>query len=271
MSQSFALPASRLNLSQGSVTRPAAFCGTYSLKPTYGTISPEGAKPSAWTFDTIGMFARTASDLELVASVLGFAPARSEPRPLSRCKIGFLKTTEWEANRSLELEQTWELAKSSLASQGSIISEIELPREFGGSFVARNARLVQAEGSLCFLAEKRSAPDRINAVVNGWMERQATADPKDYLAILDSYAVLRPRMDELLLDFDAVVTPSVPGQAPMGLAGTGDSRFNVIWTALHQPCVNIPGWFSGEGMPVGLSMVAPRFVQRPVELRGAYA
>ena len=62
----------------GSVLRPASFCGVVGYKPTYNLISRDGMKFAAESRDTIGLFARTVEDVDLVASVLtGREPSRN--------------------------------------------------------------------------------------------------------------------------------------------------------------------------------------------------
>ncbi len=39
---------------------------------------------------------------------------------------------------------------------------------------------------------------------------------------------------------DALLTPSAPGEAPLGLDWTGDPVFNYIWTALYMPSITLP-------------------------------
>ncbi|MEE2999497.1 MAG: amidase [Pseudomonadota bacterium] len=54
----------------GSVRIPAAFCGLYGLRPTYGRLSLEGATPMAPSFDTAGWFARDLNVFSKVGHVL---------------------------------------------------------------------------------------------------------------------------------------------------------------------------------------------------------
>ena len=58
-----------------------------------------------------------------------------------------------------------------------------------------------------------------------------------------------------LREFDALVVPSAPGEAPRGLEATGNPVFNRIWSLLHTPCVHVPTATGAQRLPLGLQVV----------------
>ena len=56
-------------------------------------------------------------------------------------------------------------------------------------------------------------------------------------------------------DYDVILTPSAPGAAPHGIGATGVASFNLLWTLMGTPCVNVPGLRTPPGMPLGVQIV----------------
>ena len=57
-------------------------------------------------------------------------------------------------------------------------------------------------------------------------------------------------------EVDVLLTFSAPGAAPKGLASTGNTRFNQLWTLMGVPCVNVPAYVADGGLPVGVQVIA---------------
>ena len=69
----------------GSVIRPAAFCGVYGFKPTHGLIPRSGVLKLSRTLDHVGVFARSIEDVALICEALvGYDPADPDTRPRAR-------------------------------------------------------------------------------------------------------------------------------------------------------------------------------------------
>jgi len=114
----------------GSVLRPASFCGVVGYKPTYNIIGRGGMKFAAESRDTIGLFARSVEDVDLVASVLtGREPANWHDR---LPKIALCRTHLWEHAGS-ETKAPVEDAARRL----DVAREAILPREFEALAEAR--------------------------------------------------------------------------------------------------------------------------------------
>jgi Asp-tRNA(Asn)/Glu-tRNA(Gln) amidotransferase A subunit family amidase len=58
-------------------------------------------------------------------------------------------------------------------------------------------------------------------------------------------------------NFDFLLTPSAPSEAPASLASTGDPVFNRAWTLLGVPCVTLPYGKGPSGLPLGVQLVGP--------------
>ena len=71
----------------GSVIRPASFCGTAAIKPSYRLLPTVGVKCFSWTLDTVGLFAAGVTDLALGLSAMTGRPElifrRAWPRRVS--------------------------------------------------------------------------------------------------------------------------------------------------------------------------------------------
>ena len=240
----------------GSVIRPASFCGIYGYKPTFGRLSFAGVRHFAESFDTLGCMARSIEDLAFFRDVLlGVKPSPLEAFA-GRLRLGFCRTHHWdeadEATRTC-LED----GARRLAAAGAIVEDVDLPAGFEES--AETYGCVQHfEGARCFAPDAERHPDLLSVDARTLYARGMTVGAATYREAVRRLDEWRAAMDEAFAGFDAVLTPSAPGEAPRGLRFTGDVTFNYLWTALHVPAVTIPAFRGSRGLPIGVQLVAPR-------------
>jgi Asp-tRNA(Asn)/Glu-tRNA(Gln) amidotransferase A subunit family amidase len=67
----------------------------------------------------------------------------------------------------------------------------------------------------------------------------------------------RSEIEDIFKHVDVILTMSAPGPAPHGLASTGETNFNRLWTLLGVPCVNVPIYPHPGELPVGVQVIAP--------------
>jgi Asp-tRNA(Asn)/Glu-tRNA(Gln) amidotransferase A subunit family amidase len=256
----FQVPLSLGTQTGGSTIRPASFCGIFGLKPTWGAVSREGLKIYSLTLDTISWYARDIEDLDLVCDVFALHDDTA-PRPISvkGARIAVCRTPDW-ASAEPGTPEALEGAADALRKAGAIVTELVLPDSF--SPLGHMQRVVMhSEGRAAFLNLARSQPEALHDDFHSRVENRDGYTRADLVAAYDRAALCRIEFDALARDYDGVLTPSAPGEAPLG-THPGNAVFNRMWTLLHVPCVNIPGFRGPNGMPVGVTLTGPRFTDR---------
>lgn len=249
---------------EGSVIRPASYCGTFSFKPTWGSVCHEGVKPFSPINDVVGFFSRSIEDLQLVAEVLGLTnerPAPSlSPRPL---RIAICRTPQWGLAQRATIEAMATIEEL-LKAAGVEVTSLDLPSPFD-DLLDYHTRIMAGDGRTTFQAihlldsfHPESTGTLVHSDYTNYALNASNTSRTALVEALDKSAALRPMIDEIVGEFDAVLAPSVPDVAPP-LATTGDPRFCSGWTLLHVPVVNVPSRRKEGELPVGVSLVGRRF------------
>ncbi|PHH70778.1 hypothetical protein CDD83_5348 [Cordyceps sp. RAO-2017] len=244
----------------GSIVRPGAYNGLYAFKPTWGLISTEGVGRFSTTCDTVGFFATTVDDLGLLAAVFrldfDYRPA-DEPFRVRGAKIAFVRTHVWDqAGRGTA--DAWDRAHRILAEAGAVVQDVDLPEPFERCHGWRET-IVAGEARSAFLSKYVHCRDKLHPSLQALVQSDKSPSRQEMVQAYDGVGGLRPQWDSIARRYDAVITPSTMDVAPRGLKDTGSAVFNLMWTILHAPALNLPGFTGDEGLPVGLTIVGPRF------------
>lgn len=151
----FQVPIALGTQTGGSTIRPGSFNGIYGFKPTWGSISREGLAQYSMTCDTLGLYARSVEDLQLLANVFQLADDESipsQPFEIKGSKIAFVKTHVWP-KAGPGGKGAWEKAKTLLEGKGAKVEEVELPAEFE-KIADWHANVLAGEGRTSFLGSK---------------------------------------------------------------------------------------------------------------------
>ncbi|KAI8272541.1 Glutamyl-tRNA(Gln) amidotransferase subunit A, partial [Colletotrichum sp. SAR11_240] len=228
----------------GSTIRPASFNGIYALKPTWNAISREGQKIYSLILDTLGLFARSVEDLQLLADVFALADdeAPTEIFDVKGAKIAFLKTMVWPhvgPGTEAALAKAVELLKA----HGAEVKEIEFAAELE-ALPEWHATVLHSEGRVNFLPEYRVGKEKLHEFLVGHVDNVNKISRAAQLEAFDNIGAARPKVDKMLGAYDAVLVPSAVDEAPEGLGSTGSAAFNAPWTAIGKIFEAEGGWKS---------------------------
>jgi Asp-tRNA(Asn)/Glu-tRNA(Gln) amidotransferase A subunit family amidase len=241
----------------GSVIRPAAYCGVFGFKPTFGAFNRRGVYPAAESLDTIGLIARSIDDLELLSAVLELRPPPKAVVPDAAPRIGLCRTPLWQTAQA-ETVAAVEEAAARLGKAGATVREVALPAEFAGLRTAARETINNYERAAAMAYEWSEHREAISERLRKRIELGHAMPHREYLAALQLGEECRARLPAAFADVDVLLTPCVNGEAPQGLGETGDPGFQAIWTILHVPAITLPTHRGPNGLPVGIQLVAAR-------------
>jgi Asp-tRNA(Asn)/Glu-tRNA(Gln) amidotransferase A subunit family amidase len=149
-----------------------------------------------------------------------------------------------------------EKAVAQLRAQGAVIEEFSLPDEYWTGIDAMFC-LLECEGGAIHQKHVERFPDRSSVHLKELVEKGRARAALEYLAARDLQRRLRADAAAQLKGFDAMLTIPATGEAPEGLAFTGDPVFCALWSFLGLPALTLPIARSTKGLPLGLQLIAP--------------
>ena len=236
----------------GSMIRPAAFNGVVGFKPSFGYVHRAGMTVLCDTLDTIGWFTREVELAMRVAEV--FLPAAPKvPPATSELRIAVLPCRS-AASLSSDAQNTLERVADTLGQHCKRVEWLH-PDEDVDAMLALHAGIMHFEIARGLLPVWRSEPQALSSATVTGIQRGLRLGPAEYGDMQARRAELQLRWRRQFADYDFILTPSAPGDAPEGLGTTGSSIFNRIWSLLGWPCIHLPCATSSKDLPMGVQWV----------------
>jgi aspartyl-tRNA(Asn)/glutamyl-tRNA(Gln) amidotransferase subunit A len=264
----------------GSIRIPASFCGISGLKPTFGRVPTAGTVPLAWSQDTLGPMARTASDCAVIlAAIAGRHPddhTSSSVPPgdyvaaltgrVDGLRIGVDQRVVDQAASEPDVAALLAEALAVLRGAGAHIEDVQLPLYDELNTVASIGMCTEA---LAYhSADLRRRWSDYGAATRASLALGALTTAADYIQAQRVRRVGIQAALRLFASVDLVVTPTTLVDAPLleglDLGGIVAAITTMYWSALGFPAMSIPMGLTGRGLPVGMQIAARPFAEAAI-------
>jgi aspartyl-tRNA(Asn)/glutamyl-tRNA(Gln) amidotransferase subunit A len=265
----------------GSIRIPAALCGTYGVKPTYGRVSRLGVIPLASSLDTVGVLAMSPWDaaamLEVIsghrredASTVEGGPTDYTAGlsvPFSGAKVGVVRVYFHDLIDP-KVEKNFEDFVSRLQSLGCRVDEARL--DGIDEVYDRWLPIRRAEATAFHLRWLDTTPELYGDDVRKLLELGREVRAVNYVNAVNARPSMIERFSRSMEPFDFLAVPCTSITAPT----IGQSKVEVdgkeveVYAALNRltlpfnyvglPVISIPSGFV-EGLPVGVQVVGKSF------------
>ena len=253
----------------GSVIRPASYCGVVGYKPTKGLISRHLVLQISRALDQIGVFSNTLEDAALISEQL-FGYDKQDPDTSLSAKPKLLDATKQKPplepifayiklpfmdELDEDAKKGFEEIKDELKGK---IDEIELPEGFV-DIPEWHKVIMESDMARSFSAEYTKSKHKLSNNIIEAIERGMKYTAVEYNNALSKIDAANIYFKQFFYDYDAILTPSASGEASKGLKSTGNPIFCTIWTFCGMPCISLPLLQGNNGLPIGVQLVSSLF------------
>lgn len=262
----FQVPLAIGSQTNGSVIRPASYCGVFGFKPSSGVVSRTGMLQTSKTLDQVGVFARTLEDSALLSDVIGgYDPrdAGSYARPRPQMLAGSKQEVPVKPDFVyFDLPYKDEISTDVQEGIDAILEHFEgrverisSPPAFAG--LISSQRKIHLYEYCEHLKEPLTKHfDKVSDVLKPLIEEGRNISKVQYEEALELRKQSFNFFSEFFNDYDAIIAPSALSEAPKIDEGvTGNPVPSTIWTVAGLPCLSLPLLVGEKNLPVGLQLI----------------
>ncbi|MBV6754923.1 amidase [Rhodococcus opacus] len=236
----------------GSLTRPASFCGVAGFVTAHGELPTAGITGLSPRLDTVGLLARTVSDLHFAWTALrdGTRAPVLEPSAPRRLRL-------WSGFELGEVspDMTAALRTTAGTAQSAGVRCREVDAAAAVVALTEHHHTVMAYDAARERAVEAAQPEKISAPLAELFAAGAQTTEAQYRAALAGIAEIRKLLLAALDEDEAILGPAALGGAPRGHDATGTPVLSRPWQAMGLPVVTIPGKRDSAGLPLGLQLI----------------
>ena len=250
----------------GSIIRPASYCGVVGYKPSKGLISRHLVLQISQTLDQVGVFSNSIEDAALISEqIIGYdkldqdMTLRAKPKLLEAAKqtppidplFAFIKLPFMD-KLDQDASEAFGAVREELKDR---IEEVELPEGFLG-IPDWHKIIMESDMALSFSNEYKTSKNKLSNKIIEAIERGMKYTANEYKEACTKIEAANLYFNQFFHDYDAILTPSACGEAPQGLSSTGDPIFCTVWTYCGMPSISLPLLQGNNKLPIGIQLVS---------------
>jgi Asp-tRNA(Asn)/Glu-tRNA(Gln) amidotransferase A subunit family amidase len=252
----------------GSIIRPASYCGVVGYKPSFGLISRTGILKQSLKLDQVGVFGKTVEDVALLAKALIKKDILDDDtihyaadEMLEVCKKGpifepkfiFYKTASWK-KISKESQKAFEFLLKEFKNNIEVFEE---PSYFKN--ISKYHQIIhETDMANSFQDFYKKSKKKMGKKLVEAIERGLKYSAKDYVDAVDFMKQSYKSYSEVFEDYYGVITPASTGVADKGLLSTGSPELSTIWTYMGLPTISLPLLSGENNLPLGVQLVGDK-------------
>jgi len=252
----------------GSVTRPASYCGIVGYKPSFGLISRTGILKQSLKLDQVGVFGKTVEDVALLAKILIKKDILDDDtihyaadEMLEVCKKGlifepkfiFYKTSSWK-KISKESQKAFEFLLKEFKNNIVVFDEPSYFKDIPKYHqIIHETDMANSFQDFYKKSKKKMGKKLVEAI-----ERGLKYSAKEYVDAVDFMKQSYKSYSEVFEDYYGVITPAATGVADKGLLSTGSPELSTIWTYMGLPTISLPLLSGENNLPLGVQLIGDK-------------
>jgi Asp-tRNA(Asn)/Glu-tRNA(Gln) amidotransferase A subunit family amidase len=253
----------------GSIVRPSSFCGCFGFKPTVGAIN-RGGSHDALSQSTHGPIAASLPEAWQVAYEIsrraggdpgypGLYGPSTCPSPSKPRRLAVLETDGWAVATSAAKEALGKASVKLRSAGVTLLSRHENEKVAAVDDAIHDARelshnIIAWESRWPLNTYRAHDASKLSQPMHDLSVRAEAMTLDDYRRDIEERDRRRAVYQTLAAEFDACLTLSAPGAAPVGLGWTGDPAFVIPGSMLGIPAISLPALQDG-GLPLGLQLL----------------
>ena len=179
--------------------------------------------------------------------------ATAAEEPLVPPRLAYVKTPMWD-----QADEDVHGAFDELAEfLGSQAEEVDLSVLLESTAIWHRT-IMEADLARSFRREYESGKEKLSTTLCEMIERGRQCLAVDYNHAVQQIPALNTALDEILLEYDAIITPATTGEAPAGLESTGNPIFCTPWSLCGVPSVSVPLLQGSSNMPIGVQLISAK-------------